>query len=216
MKIYCFSGLGADERAFQLLDTCGHEWVHVQWISPLPEESLESYARRLGVVVDTSESFILLGLSFGGMLAQEIAKEKKPERLILLSTITKQSEKPLRMRIAGKLRLYGMIPDRYFTQPSRIAHRLFGAKTEQEKHLLNQILADGDPVYIKWALRSIYLWRNEQAVESLRIHGTEDRLFPHTHLTVDHLIEGGGHLMVISHAQEVSVKICEALGQYAR
>lgn len=211
MKIYCLSGLGADERAFQYIDTGVHAIEHMPWIDPLENESLRSYAHRMAARIDVDEPFALMGLSFGGMLAVEINKIKPAVQLILLSTICSHQEKPLRMRISGKLGLYNLVPARYFTQPSRIAHRLFGAQTDRERQLLNEILADGDPNYVKWALNAISRWKNTDPVTAVRIHGTADKILPARGLPIDHLIPGGGHLMVISHAPEVSVKICEAL-----
>ena len=204
MKLYCISGLGADERAFQRLDLSQFKVIYVQWIDNLPNESLVSYAHRLSAIIDDAEPFALMGLSFGGMLAVEISKFKKPAYLILLSTIVHVSEKPFRMKIFGKMGFYKYIPSRYFTRPSKIAHRLFGANKPSEKALLNRILEDSDPIYIKWALGAISKWVNESPVEAIRIHGTKDKLFPMDKSFKGHLIAGGGHLMVITHANQVS------------
>lgn len=207
MNIYCFSGLGADHRAFQFIDFAEHNVVHVPWIHPLSNETLESYANRLGEIINTAEPFVLIGLSFGGMLALEISKTKKPHQLILISSITSHSEKPTRMKIVGKLKLYQCVHKKYFTRPNKIAYSLFGTKTAQEKELLDQILEDSDPDFIRWALNSISQWKNEEKIECKRIHGTEDRIFPIKNLICDVKIEGGGHLMVVSHAKEVGIAI---------
>lgn len=207
MKIYCFSGLGADERAFQFIDFSSHTIVHVKWIEAQTDETLENYAHRIGSIIDKSEPFILLGLSFGGMLCVEISKLLKPEKLLLLSTITCRDGMPLRMKIAGAFHVYNLIPAKYFNQPSKIAYQLFGVKTEEEKNLLDQIIRDSDPTFIKWALKAISKWKNTQIPSCYRIHGTQDRIFPYKLQNVEDTIKDGGHLMVISHAEEVSAAI---------
>ena len=79
MKIYCISGLGADHTVFDRLDING-EKVCISWIPSFEWESLKDYARRLTAQVDTSEPFLLLGVSFGGMLAVEMNKFISPEK----------------------------------------------------------------------------------------------------------------------------------------
>ena len=208
MTIYCFSGLGADERAFQFLRFPEYVIIHVNWIDPLKNESLESYAYRISKVINTSEPFILLGLSFGGMLCIEITKIMKPEALILLSSIAGRHEMPVRMKISGALNLYRFVPTKYFTKPSKIAHFLFGTSTQHEKTLLNQILMDSDPKYTQWALQAITNWKNTEVPACFRVHGTVDRIFPIQLIkNVDHQIKGGGHLMVISNADLVNKAI---------
>lgn len=215
MKIYCFSGLGADHRAFQFLNLPGFELIHVKWISHRERESLTSYAHRISEIIDDTEPFIMLGLSFGGMLVQEIQLIKPAEHIVLLSTIQSESEKPIRMRYFGKLGWYKLIPNRYLVRPSGMADRLFGAHTDREKQLLAEILKDSDPVYLKWAMGAISHWKPTKLITGYRIHGTADNLFPHKNLKCDCLIQGGGHLMVVSHADEVSVKICESLSRFS-
>ena len=96
MKAYFIPGLGADCRVFKnikLPDSFIR--INLEWIHPVEEESLESYALRMGEKIDASEPFILIGLSFGGMLAIEISKIKPPVELVLISTIHISDELPI-------------------------------------------------------------------------------------------------------------------------
>ena len=73
-NIYCISGLGADEKAFDRLKVNGYSLHHLKWIPPLANENLSSYARRkLNDIKENNP--IILGLSFGGMIAIEMAKQ---------------------------------------------------------------------------------------------------------------------------------------------
>ncbi len=211
MKVYCFSGLGADERAFKYLDLYPHKVVHVKWLDPIENETLESYANRMGAVVDQREPFILMGLSFGGMLVQELSMYMNPRKTILISTISGKHEQPFRMKISKLFNLYNLIPSAYFNRPSAIAFRLFGAKSQGEQELLSEILQDSDPKYIRWALNAIARWDNTQTIEAFRIHGSDDRLFPLKSVKPDYVVKGGGHLMVISHAKEIEQQLLNVM-----
>jgi pimeloyl-ACP methyl ester carboxylesterase len=211
MKIYCFSGLGADERVFKYMDFSPYELVHVQWISPLENETLESYAGRIGTIVDTSLPYALMGLSFGGMLVQELSKRLQPVKTIVISSISGKHEMPLRMKITRTLQMYKYIPAKYFNRPSNIAFGLFGAKTDLEKETLTEILQDTNPAYIRWALHAISNWQNTETVSAYRIHGSQDQLFPVKNVHPDYVVNGGGHLMVVSHPKEIEREILKAL-----
>lgn len=87
MKLYCLSGLGVDKRAFQNFHPEGIELVHINWIDPKKNEALEVYAQRLFETVDPEQDYNLLGVSFGGMIASEFAKIRKPKRMFFVSTI---------------------------------------------------------------------------------------------------------------------------------
>lgn len=211
MKIYCFSGLGADERVFQYMDFTPHELVHVKWIEPKANETLKNYALRMGEFINEDEPFSLMGLSFGGMLVQELSKKMKPQKTIVISSIAGKHEQPFRMRITSFFNLYNYVPSKYFNEPSKIGFRLFGAKSDKEKQLLTDILADSDPNYIRWALNAISRWDNLEIVPAFRIHGSEDNLFPYKKVKHDYTVKGGGHLMVVSHPKEIEQEIMKIM-----
>ena len=82
-KVYIFSGLGADHRAFDTIDFGDLPIEHITWIKPKNNESIQSYAKRISSKL-TDEKPILIGLSFGGMLLMEIAKIKPYQKIILI------------------------------------------------------------------------------------------------------------------------------------
>ncbi len=80
MKLFCLSGLGVDHRTFKNLQLKDVELVHIPWIDPLKNESLTEYSRRLFESISIPEEYNLIGVSFGGMIAQEFEKIRKPSR----------------------------------------------------------------------------------------------------------------------------------------
>src|SRR6266487_4519719 len=95
MKVYFISGLAADKRVFKHIQLPpGFEAVHLDWISPQKDESLANYALRLADNINRNEPFALVGLSFGGMLATEIAKRYHPAATILISSVPVSTQLP--------------------------------------------------------------------------------------------------------------------------
>jgi hypothetical protein len=111
MKVYFIPGLAADGRVFHRIRLPqGFEPVFLDWLDPLAGESLRNYAVRLGGCIDTGSPFILVGLSFGGMLASEISRILQPGKVILLSSIPEARHLPAYFRLAGKLKLDEAVP----------------------------------------------------------------------------------------------------------
>lgn len=46
-ELFLISGLGADRRVFEFLDLREYKLNFIEWIQPLRNESIESYARQL-------------------------------------------------------------------------------------------------------------------------------------------------------------------------
>src|SRR5262245_48050637 len=111
--IYCISGLGADEKAFSNLRLNGYELKYIPWLRPHKREKIEEYAKRMSASIQ-HDSPILLGLSFGGMIGIEIAKQMPLQKLIIVSGIKSTSELPRWMKVAGVLYLNRLLPTRSY------------------------------------------------------------------------------------------------------
>jgi pimeloyl-ACP methyl ester carboxylesterase len=215
MIIYFISGLGADERAFQKL-SLPIEWKikHLKWIDVVPKEKLQSYVLRFSKLIDTSKEFSLVGLSFGGIMAIELNRILRPKATILISSISTKYELPVLYRLVSFLRLNKLVPTVLLNKVFPFTHWYFGTKSKEEKILLEKIIHDTPPLFLKWAINEILHWKNEERPSNIfHIHGTKDRIFPISNLNVDFKIENGGHFMVYSRADEVSKILTERVSQ---
>jgi pimeloyl-ACP methyl ester carboxylesterase len=206
MNLYFISGLGADKRVFQKLEIPEPFIIHhVEWVPVQPEDSLPQYCSRLIEQLNLNEPFILVGLSFGGIVAIELSKKIKPAQTVLISSIASPQEVGRLYTLLGKLKLQKIIPLRFFLKPSRMIYRLFGAHTKEEKNLLENILLDTDPVFFRWAMDRTFSWKNDwKPGRLLHIHGTSDKILPYNKNMQAIKVEGGEHLMVYSRAMEIS------------
>lgn len=201
MKLYGIGGLGADKRVYEGLSfTC--DFIFIDWIEPLRKEPLNEYAKRLSSVIDTSEEFGLIGVSFGGLVAVEIAKEINPKLVILVSSIETDLEMSNLYQCFGKTKIATLLPFQFFDLPRAFACYLFGTKSP----MLGEILDDTDLSFTKWVVNQLLNWENRTKINNLyRIHGTKDRLLKcPTESERNFLIENGGHLMVVDEAEKVS------------
>jgi pimeloyl-ACP methyl ester carboxylesterase len=202
IELYLLSGLGADRRVFNFLDLHGFELIFIDWIKPLKDETIESYARRLLVQIKSTRP-TLIGVSFGGIIAIEIAKLVETNRVILVSSATTKGDIPARYRLAGNLLMNKLIPGSFYRKANFVVYWLFGVKKKKEKDLLKAIMDDADNDFVDWATKKIADWDNERLLPNvITIHGTADRVLPFR--KADYIVHNGGHLMVVSKAEEVS------------
>ena len=210
-ELYFISGLGADHRVFQFLKPEKLKKNFIHWIVPLENESIEAYAKRLSEQIKTKRP-ILIGLSFGGIIAIEIAKLIEIEKVILISSVKTKKEIPFYFRIAGKLKLHRILKAGLLKRGNIIFYWFFGTKTESERLILKSILADADSYFLYWAIDKIVSWTNETNPDNLKhIHGTADKIFPSRFVQADNQINGGGHFMVMNRADEITEMLNEYL-----
>ena len=167
------------------------------------KESIENYAKRLTEQIHHKNP-ILIGLSFGGIMCIEISRQIKVEQVIIISSIKAYHEMPLWMRISGKLKLNRLFPMRSFTLIEPLENYNLGIKTKDEKAMVNAYRKNIDPVYSNWAIDAILNWKNKLPIKNLfHLHGDNDRIFLIKNIKADHIIKGGGHLMILQQAAEV-------------
>jgi pimeloyl-ACP methyl ester carboxylesterase len=215
VKVYFIPGLGADKRVFKNIQLPeGFQPFYLDWIPPCKQESLSSYALRMAEQIPAdNDDFALVGLSFGGMLAVEIARIKHPCRLVLLSSIASSEELPGYYRFASRFKLQDLVPVSFF-KSAAILKRLFTAETPEEKDMLRQMIRDVEPSFIHWALNAILQWESTTLPENyIHIHGTGDELIPLKYTHASHIIKRGGHLMVMNRAEEINTILCKVLDQ---
>jgi pimeloyl-ACP methyl ester carboxylesterase len=213
VTLYFISGLGVDRRAFTRLQFPDDFKIrHLDWIAPLADETLPAYAKRLARNINTKEAFSLVGLSFGGMVATEIALNVPPKHLILLSSASAITEVPQLYKLIGSIKLHKVIPTALLKQPTFFTYWFFDAVKKDEKQLLKAILKDTSPAFLRWAIDSVLQWRNKKRPDNLyHIHGSKDKILPLSNVKADKIVNGAGHFMVFSHGPLLSKLILERL-----
>jgi pimeloyl-ACP methyl ester carboxylesterase len=188
---------------FQKLDFSGFTPTFIRWRIPLENETIENYATRILTQITTSKP-TLIGLSFGGIMAVEIAKQIETEKVILIASAKTKNEIPFYYRIVGQIGIHKLLPTRLLKSSNSITNWFFGASSTFDKQLLKQILIDSEPTFLKWAIDKVVRWRNQTQIKNIyHIHGTNDKILPIHFITCDKKIRNGGHLMTLDKADEI-------------
>jgi pimeloyl-ACP methyl ester carboxylesterase len=207
MTIYGISGLGADERVFKHLEL-NQEIEPVRWIEPRIGESIKSYALRLSDQIK-DEEFILIGVSFGGLMAVELNKILKPRLTILISSAETRNDLRRVYRLIGKIGIINLIPSFMINPPKIMMYWLFGARN---RRLLGEILDDTDLGFAKWAMIQLTSWTQKDKIDGLiKIHGTHDKLIPYKKSGHTVTVKDGEHFMIVDEAIEISRIIKEKI-----
>lgn len=206
-KIFFLSGLGADKRAFKALTlNFRNEIEHVEWLTPIKEETFSHYAKRIIDKYKISQSDVLVGLSFGGLMAVEIHHILNNDSVILISSASCRKELHPFFRVTSRLRLNRLIPKRKLNQPNQFIYKGFSIKTESHKQLLDNIFKDTNVDFVQWAIIQMGHWKRKKRNDVIvKIHGDKDLMIPINNSESDYTIKGGGHFMVVDRAEEISV-----------
>ena len=181
---------------------------------PIEGETLAEYAHRFSRLVDISRPFVLIGSSLGGMLAIEMARTIRPEKVILISSVKHRGELPGWMRSMKYLRLHKLLTGQMFVRFSNSnLKRLITKRDPEVARLLIEMHQSADPDFVSWAINAVVNWDGKEtsATKVIHLHGTRDLLFPHTHVRDAILVKGGSHVMGLTHAQAVNKLLLEIL-----
>ena len=214
MNVYFLSGLGVDERAFKKIHLPESFQIrHIQWFKPLPKENITEYSKRLISQIDQTNPFILVGLSFGGIVAIEISNLIEVKKTILISSVSSVRQLPWYFKAAAFLRLNKILPLGLLQKSGRLFYWIFGARTKEQKELLKEINDKPDLQFTNWAVNEVINWtRKPNNLKVIQIHGTHDIIFPIHFVNADYRIKNGGHFMIFSDADLISEKLADILG----
>ena len=208
-QLILLPGLGADHRLLEPQRAAFPQLLVPPWIPAKKNESLPQYAARMAETISPSRDvpLILGGVSFGGMVAYEMARHLKPDAVVLIASCrTRRSLRPIYS--AGRWLLL-LIPLRTWSAAKllsgpviRIRHRRSVAKRE----LLTAMFKQSDSRFMHWVLQAILSWEATPLVGTpvFQIHGSRDRVIPTRRVKADVLIPNGGHLINVTRAEEVN------------
>jgi len=173
--------------------------VHLmKWIEPILNESIESYAIRLSKDIIHHKP-VLIGVSFGGLIVQEISKLLDVDKLIIISSVKSNTELPLYMKSAKFLKLYNYFPLKLFDEIFNISKFLKINKIYKKIDLVDKYLSVRDEKYLKWAIREILNWKQKKPLEGvIHLHGDKDITFPISLIKNCITIQGGTHALILT------------------
>lgn len=189
-----------------------YELHYLKWLKPLAlEETITNYAMRLTDEVK-QENPVLIGVSFGGIIVQEMSKFLNCKKVIIISSIKSKSELPLRYKIADLTGIYSLFPTKLFTNFEDYTKFLIGKSLQKKARDYKKYLSVRDEIYLKWSIKNVLKWQQKEPLKNIiHIHGTNDDVFPIKHIKNAIEIEGGTHAMILIKAKKISEIIHQTL-----
>ncbi|MEZ4853860.1 esterase/lipase family protein [Flavobacterium sp.] len=200
IPVYFIPGLAASSEIFNniKLPNESFETYFLEWFLPSTNESLQDYAKRMALQIQHKNP-VLIGVSFGGIIAQEIAKHIETKKVIIISSIKSNSEMPKRMKIAKLIKLYRLLPTAFLSNIEKFTFLSFSKTIDKRLKLYKKYFKMRDKKYLDWALKNVILWQQNAASSSvIHIHGEKDEVFPAKNIKNCILVKNGTHIMIIN------------------
>lgn len=192
-------GLAASSAIFERIDLPKQqfEMIFLEWEIPIPNEKLDQYAKRMAQKV-THENPVLVGVSFGGILVQEMATFLKPLQVIIISSVKSNREFPRRLKLAKVTKGYKLLPTRLILNVEQLIRFSFGEKINSRLELYKKFLSVRNENYLNWAIEQVVCWeRVEEDPNVIHIHGNQDDVFPIRYISNCIEVPGANHAMIL-------------------
>jgi len=214
IPVYFMPGLAASPAIFEniLLPPEQFECFYLEWVLPIANEPLADYAKRLAKSIK-HDSPVLIGVSFGGVIVQELARVINTHKVIIISSVRCNAEFPRRMRFAKITHAYWLFPTRLVNSVPLLTKIWKGSSVIAKRlELYDKFLSVRDKKYLDWALKSIILWdRATPDASVIHIHGDADEVFPPKYLKDYIPVKGGKHIMIINKGKWLSENLPELI-----
>ena len=215
LPIYLMPGMAASPRIFEFIDLpCEFEVVKLSWMPPFQHESLSEFAQRMCERV-THKNPILLGVSFGGILVQEMAKLIQCRQVIIVSSVKTNMELPRSMKLAKKTGAHKLLPTQWIKSLESLALYVFGPSIRPKVEAYQKYLSERDPSYLDWSIDTIVNWEQTQFDSTIiHVHGDKDHVFPIENLDTSgrfYCLKDASHAMILTHHKWFNKQLPELL-----
>ncbi len=206
--LYLIPGQGSDKRIFDSLTfDANYKIKYLEYDTLNRKMTLPELAKQLSVSIDTTEKFILIGVSLGGMLSVELSEILNPEKVIIISSAKNRKELPFRYRFQKTIPLFEIFPARLFYWGAKILQPIVEPARNLNEETFKSMLSRKKPKYLKRSARMIIRWnRKSNSKTIVHIHGTNDHTIPIRNVkNPDYIIEHGSHMMALTKSKEISI-----------
>ena len=212
INVYLMPGMAANSKIFEDIRLPEIYQIHkLDWIIPKKNETLKFYAKRICKKINQPNP-ILIGVSFGGVLIQEVSKYLNYKKIVIISSIKTNEELPISMKMAKKTKIHKILPFKWINNIDKLALFAFGDGIKKKVKLFQKYLSYKDPNYLKWAMDCIVNWDQKEIIkEIIHIHGKKDNVFPVKNLSGRVYLIEGNHAIIITRANQINKLLIELL-----
>jgi pimeloyl-ACP methyl ester carboxylesterase len=201
IPVYFVPGMAASPLIFEYikLPEDRFEMFFLEWMIPNDGESLRQYSARMAERIK-HDNPVLIGVSLGGLVVQEMADVIKTRKVIIISSAKCNKEFPRRMKFAKLTKIYKTFPTRMIQNVDAV-RKLFPGNNVLNRRLdlYEKYLAVRDKKYLDWAFKVVIEWDRELPnPDVVHIHGDADGVFPVRYIKNYVPVKGGTHIMIIN------------------
>ncbi|MGC6430971.1 MAG: alpha/beta hydrolase [Jejuia sp.] len=199
IHVYLIPGMAASPLIFEHISLPKDQFeIHkLEWFLPERNETLSHYALRMTKEIKHKD-IVLLGVSFGGVLVQEMSKYISVKKLIIVSSVKSKNELPTPMQLAKSTKIYKLLPTNLASRIDLLAKYAYGDKIKKRLNLYKMYLSVSDQQYLDWAIESMLNWSQEDYnPDIIHVHGDDDSVFPIKNIDNCIIVKNGTHAMIL-------------------
>ena len=210
---YLLPGQGSDARIFSKI-TLDSTYVLQYIVYPVPAKNttLPQFAQQISEQIDTTQKFILIGVSLGGMICTELADLLKPEQIIIVSSAKCRAELPKRYTFQRVFPINKIIPARVIYWGAKLLQPLVEPDRNNAKNTFKAMLGAKNPKYLKRTANMIINWERTYFKKNIvHLHGDNDHTLPLKNIKADYIVQHGSHMMALTRGEEINDLILKIL-----
>ena len=211
--IYFVPGMATDKKIFERirLPNSKYQYYVLEWLLPEDIELLVDYVQRMAKDVKHSNP-ILIGVSFGGVIVQEMAKIIPVDKTIIISSVKSRQEFPRYMRFGSFTKLYKLLTASGILSVSDLGKLGWNSRVRKRLRKMQAYFNVRDEKYLSWAIKNMVEWDRESPDPNIyHIHGTRDEVFPIKYIDNCHKIKRAKHAMILDKTPSVVEEILKII-----
>lgn len=211
--IYFIPGMATDKKIFDRirLPSDTYQYEVIEWLPPEDNEPLIDYVKRMAKGIK-HENPILVGVSFGGVIVQEMAKLLPVQKTIIISSVKSRREFPRYMRFGSFTKLYRLLTASGILSITDLGKLGWNEKIRRRLRKVQPYLNVRDEKYLTWAIKNMVEWNREVPDPKVyHIHGTKDEVFPIRYIDKCRKIKKGTHAMILQKTPSVMEEVIKII-----
>ena len=193
-KWYLLPGMGANASMYDLLrQELSFEINFIDWPKYSGEKTYAATAKRIIEENGIEDGVVVGGSSLGGMVATEIARQRKLKAVVLIGSAISQEE---------VMSLLSLLAPLSAITPISLIQLLVG----KHDHVITKMFAKADTEFIRAICQYLPQWSGTDAstVPLFRLHGQRDQLIPCPKNGCE-VVPNAGHLLALTHPKECGI-----------
>src|SRR5690554_155988 len=141
VHVYFVPGMAASSSIFEHIKLPETQFkMHMlEWLLPIENELIDSYSKRMSELIK-HDNVVLIGVSFGGIIVQEMSKFLRVKKLIIISSVKSRYELPKRMRLAKFTKAYKFMPTSLVSNLDTLRSEEHTSELQSRPHLVCRLL----------------------------------------------------------------------------